>query len=83
MKVRCDVAPVELEGDYVAVVEGVCATCSRCGHETESYGTTDASVRRCLALLHDECPNHEDNYYFDPDEPATCPGAPRGAYRRG
>ena len=47
---------VDLEGDYSAEVEGVRATCSRCGHETESFGTSGASVRRCLVLLREECP---------------------------
>jgi hypothetical protein len=56
---------VELEGDYTPV-ESVCGTCRRCGHETESYGTSDASVRRCVALLREECPNGEHNYYFEP-----------------
>jgi hypothetical protein len=67
VRVACDVGTTYLEGDY-AEVEGVCATCRRCGHETESYGTSDASVRRCLALLREECPNEESNYYVDAGE---------------
>ena len=49
-------------------VPSVTATCTRCGHETESYGTSDASVRRCLALMRGECPEGEglgsEYYYF-------------------
>lgn len=66
MKIPCDVDLVELEGDYTTL-EGVSATCSRCGHETESFGTSVASVRRCLAVLRRECPRGEHNYYFDAD----------------
>ena len=66
-RVPCEVAEVELEGDYSSEVDGVIATCSRCGHETESFGTSDASVRRCLALLREECPRGEHNFYVDGD----------------
>jgi hypothetical protein len=80
MRVACDISTNELQGDY-GWVGGVCATCSRCGHETENYGTSDASIRRCLALLREECPNDEHNYYLDAsDEPRRSPTA---AYERG
>jgi hypothetical protein len=62
MRVRCEIEEVELDGDY-SMVDGVCATCSRCGHETESFGTSAASVRRCLVLMREECPEGESNYY--------------------
>lgn len=64
MKVDCTVDETELEGDY-GVVEGVTATCSRCDHVTESYGTTDSSIRRCLVLLREECPRGEQNFYVE------------------
>jgi hypothetical protein len=73
VKVKCDVNEVELEGDY-DLVESVSATCGRCGHTTESYGTSDASVRRCLVMLREECPRGERNFYVadtgadDPEE---------------
>jgi hypothetical protein len=78
-RVLCEVEETELDGDY-STVEGVCATCSRCGHETESYGTTDASVKRCLAMLRDECPNGERNFYI---AGASRPSAVETAYRNG
>lgn len=62
MRVHCEVEEEMLSGDY-SDVEGVRVTCSRCGHEVESYGTGEASVRRCLALMREECPNKESNYY--------------------
>jgi len=61
-KVIAEIEETELAGDY-ADVPGVTAECSRCGHTTESYGTDEPSVRRCLVLLRDECPLRERNYY--------------------
>lgn len=63
-RVECIVEVVDLEGDY-AEVEGVCVTCTRCGHEAESFGTSDRSIRRSLAQLRDGCPNREVNYYVE------------------
>jgi hypothetical protein len=76
VRVRCAIDDVELEGDLIVregspvMVDGVCATCSRCGHETESYGRSERSVRRCLVLLREECPMGESNFYVadDPEE---------------
>ena len=65
MKIECDVSYVDLENDDGYVIEGVSATCLRCDYSTESYGSTDASVRRCLVLMREECPNGENNYYVE------------------
>ena len=40
-------------------------TCSRCEHAAEAFGTHAAAIRRALVTLREECPNHEDNFYFD------------------
>jgi hypothetical protein len=63
MRVECEIEETELEGDY-APVEGVMATCSRCDHVTESFGTSDSSVKRCLVLMREECPKNESNFYY-------------------
>jgi hypothetical protein len=63
MRVACDISEVELENDKGYEIDGVCATCARCGHETESFGTGEASVGRCLVLMRIECPEGESNYY--------------------
>lgn len=63
MRVDCEVVEVELETESGKSVEGVEVTCLRCGHATQSYGTSDASVKRCLVLLREECPEDEKNYY--------------------
>ena len=67
MRVTCRIEEVELENDDGVEVPSVCATCSRCDHETESFGTSDRSIRRCLVLMRDECPMGEDNYYASED----------------
>ena len=64
MRVSCIIEEVDLDGDF-GVVAGVEAACSRCGHITESFGTSDVSIRRCLVLLREECPKGERNFYFD------------------
>jgi hypothetical protein len=64
MRIPCSVDEIELEGDY-GEVPSVCATCTRCGHSTESFGTSEASIRRCLVLLREECPNQESNFYVE------------------
>lgn len=63
MKVDVEIEEIELENASGHSVDSVQATCSRCDHQTESYGTGDGSIRRCLALLREECPNSEENYY--------------------
>lgn len=64
MRVACSVDETELENDEGRPVDGVEVTCSRCQHSTESFGTGPASVRRCMALLREECPNGEENFYY-------------------
>lgn len=68
MNVRCEIEERDVQNENGRVMPGVAATCSRCGHETESCGTGQASVRRCLALLREECPNGESNFYVADDE---------------
>lgn len=67
MRVECEVSFVELTGTHGRAVDGVSASCSRCGHEEESFGSGDSSVKRCLALLRENCPEGEENFYFDVD----------------
>lgn len=64
MRVSCDIEQVELENDDGRPVDGVQATCIRCEHQTESYGTSSNSVRRCLVMMREECPQDESNFYF-------------------
>ena len=52
-----------LENDEGREIEGVVATCSACDHVTESFGTSERSVKRCLVLMREECPLGQDNFY--------------------
>lgn len=63
MMVTCTIEECELENDVGMLLPSVIATCNRCGHTTESFGVSDRSIKRCLALMSDECPENEDNFY--------------------
>ena len=68
MRVPVEIEEVVLQSEEGRDVDGVIARCSRCDHETESFGTSDRSIKRCLALLREECPEGEDNFYVDDSE---------------
>ena len=61
MNVSCAIEETELEGDY-GMVASIRASCSRCGHETELFGTSERSIQRCLAFMREECPAGESNW---------------------
>lgn len=61
---QCSVEEAELDGDF-GTVAGVQVTCLQCGHVTESFGRSDASTRRCLALMREECPRGNASYYVE------------------
>jgi hypothetical protein len=62
MRIEASAEEVELEGDHGPVM-GLVVTCSRCGHEVEVFGTSDASARRGGVMLSEECPERERNFY--------------------
>ena len=68
-KVEARVEEVDIESDDPPhrLIAGVEVTCTRCDHSTSSYGTGDNSIRRCLALLREECPEGERNFYVTED----------------
>ena len=61
--VECQIEETEVMNDSNHYVPGIMATCNVCSHTTESYGTSDASRKRCLALMREECPMGEKNFY--------------------
>ncbi|MBL8795501.1 MAG: hypothetical protein JNM56_16470 [Planctomycetia bacterium] len=63
MRVRCEISDIDLYGDSDEPIDSVCARCARCGHEVETYGRSDASVRRSLVTMREECPKDESNFY--------------------
>jgi len=62
MRVEATADETELEGDH-GLVKGLVVTCDRCGHEVEVFGVSDASARRGGAMLAEECPKGERNFY--------------------
>ena len=67
MRVVVEIDYTALPGDY-ADIDSVVAYCTRCDHETESYGQHDGSVKRCLVLMREECPLGERNFYVEEGE---------------
>ena len=67
MKVVCEIDEIDVAKEGGSTVKGVMATCSRCNHTTESYGTSEKSIKRCLVMMREECPEGEENYYTTED----------------
>jgi hypothetical protein len=67
MQVLCFIKEIKLENEYGDLIDSVRATCSRCEHVAEAFGTAPRSVRRCLITLREECPEGEDNFYVAED----------------
>lgn len=64
MRVKCSVDEITLKNSSEMETPSVEATCGRCNHSTHSFGTSERSVRRCLVLMRNECPNDEENFYI-------------------
>lgn len=61
--VYCSIEETSLTNENGYDVDGVVATCSKCGNTTESFGVSDESIRRCLAMMREECLRGEKNFY--------------------
>lgn len=66
--IHCSIEQCDLMNDNGNYVPGVEATCPKCGHVTQSFGTGERSVKRCLVLMREECPNGERNFYVANDD---------------
>lgn len=64
-RIECEIEEVTLEGDSGREIDGIQATCTACDHKTESFGTSERSVKRCLILMREECPQGEENFYVE------------------
>jgi hypothetical protein len=62
-RVFCRISESEAENEEGRLVPCIVACCSECGHETESFGTGEASVKRCLVLMRKECPERRHHFY--------------------
>jgi hypothetical protein len=64
MRVLCDLEEIDdFEYDNGGEGPGTRATCSRCGHCTEVAGQSEESELAAMAMLRDECPKRESNFY--------------------
>lgn len=54
-RVYLEIEEIELEDERGRMVPSVRARCPECGATTESFGEGKASLRRCMALMRDEC----------------------------
>ena len=66
MKVKCLVSydsEITTFGNVERDVDKVVVKCKRCGSLTESFGTSEASIKRSLFLLRQGCPRKERNFY--------------------
>lgn len=62
-KVECEVEFTQAENDRGQMQDCTKVTCGNCGHITQSWGTKQGSVTRCLMLLKEECPEGANNFY--------------------
>jgi hypothetical protein len=62
-RVECEVTFTQAENDRGRMQDCTKATCGNCGHTTQSWGTGPGSVKRCLMLMKEECPEGESNFY--------------------
>jgi len=63
-EVACQITKIRIRNANGFFTDGVQAVCSKCGQMSDSYGTGEKSIKRCLAVLHDTCLNNEDNFYI-------------------
>jgi hypothetical protein len=62
-RVICDVEYSTDENEDGREQACVIVTCGECGHKEQSWGDGERSVNRCLALLRENCPQGETNFY--------------------
>lgn len=68
-RVECEIVEASVQDEVTKDSRpGVIATCSRCEHTTESFGTGENSRKRCLVLMREECPEDEENFYVDSED---------------
>ena len=63
MRVEVEIDEEDVESDSGRDIPGLRLTCDRRGHVVTVWGTSDRSAKRGAAMLAEECPNDEKNYY--------------------
>jgi hypothetical protein len=67
VSIKCEIDYVELVNAQGRPVRGILATCTRCGNQEESFGTSEGSVSRCLMLIRESCPGGSRHFYVVDD----------------
>ena len=63
MIVKAEIDDIELIARDGYAIDSTRATCTRCGNEEDSYGTSQGSVARCLMMLRESCPGGRRHFY--------------------
>lgn len=64
-KVNCQVEYTTDYNDNRREIDCVIVTCSKCGYQTTSWGHGVDSVKRCMAIMNEECPECENSFYVE------------------
>jgi len=64
-RVRCTILETELPNERGGKTPGIKAECMRCSHTTEAFGVGEKSIKRCLVLMREQCPENETNFYVE------------------
>jgi hypothetical protein len=67
-RVECEVESCDLMGSNQKMIPSVRLTCTECGHKEQAFGEGEASIKRCLALMREHCPEDQDNFYVSDDD---------------
>lgn len=59
-RVECEIEEITDQGR-----PAIRATCTQCEHNIVSFGTTERSVKRCLVMMRETCPEGEENFYVE------------------
>ena len=62
-RVECIIDETTIENENGYETPAVIATCKSCGRTTESFGTSESSIKRCLVLMKEEC--GKGNFYIE------------------
>lgn len=62
-RISCSLSHTTTYNEKGIAVDSVAVECSRCGKTATAYGESEASIKRCLVTLRQDCPRNENNYY--------------------
>jgi exodeoxyribonuclease V alpha subunit len=63
--IKADIEESIVTNDNGIEVPCIYATCTKCGHITMAYGNSNESIKAALAMLKEQCPDGENNFYVE------------------